>query len=250
MLDFGFQSTVASFVAAPKPSDELKAFFEQDDYYTDADSNVYSLPTFIGNHDMGRIGFFIRPVVVLGAFAAVMIINRVVQPGRHFRVFFMLGDIRRIGPAGVVQFAKILFGLNLVALETLVDRRAIDTASGGVRVLGFGAVETKIAETFLVGAGVARVMALAVLDHVGGVVGNNIEENFDAFFMGALDQRFQILVSAEVGIDPGKIQGPITVIAGGGAVGVGLNRFVFEDRPHPDRGDAHVPQIIQFGRLL
>ena len=30
-----------------------------DDYYTDTDSNAYSLPTFLGNHDMGRIGKFI-----------------------------------------------------------------------------------------------------------------------------------------------------------------------------------------------
>ena len=30
-----------------------------DDYYTDADSNAYSLPTFLGNHDMGRIGNFL-----------------------------------------------------------------------------------------------------------------------------------------------------------------------------------------------
>ncbi len=31
-----------------------------DDYYTDTDSNAYSLPTFLGNHDMGRIGNFLR----------------------------------------------------------------------------------------------------------------------------------------------------------------------------------------------
>ena len=35
-------------------------FFEDDDWYTDADSNAYQLPTFLGNHDMGRIGMFIR----------------------------------------------------------------------------------------------------------------------------------------------------------------------------------------------
>ena len=31
-----------------------------DDWYTDADSNVYNLPTFLGNHDSGRIGMFLR----------------------------------------------------------------------------------------------------------------------------------------------------------------------------------------------
>ncbi len=38
----------------------LRDFFAADDYYTDADSNAYSLPTFLGNHDMGRIGKFLR----------------------------------------------------------------------------------------------------------------------------------------------------------------------------------------------
>ena len=35
-------------------------FFADDDWYTDADSNVYQLPTFLGNHDMGRIGRFVQ----------------------------------------------------------------------------------------------------------------------------------------------------------------------------------------------
>ena len=43
-----------------EPAEELETFFEDDDWYTDADSNVYQLPTFLGNHDMGRIGFFIQ----------------------------------------------------------------------------------------------------------------------------------------------------------------------------------------------
>ena len=34
-------------------------FFVNDDWYTDADSNAYELPTFLGNHDMGRIGYFL-----------------------------------------------------------------------------------------------------------------------------------------------------------------------------------------------
>ena len=41
------------------PTDELRDFFAGDDWYTDADSNAYQLPTFLGNHDMGRIGRFV-----------------------------------------------------------------------------------------------------------------------------------------------------------------------------------------------
>ncbi len=58
-VDFGFQGSGVNF-AKGKPTSELREFFALDDYFTDADSNVYSLPTFLGNHDMGRIGSFLR----------------------------------------------------------------------------------------------------------------------------------------------------------------------------------------------
>ncbi len=54
-IDFGFQARAQGF-ATGRPTTELRDLFAGDDYYTDADSNAYSLPTFLGNHDMGRIG--------------------------------------------------------------------------------------------------------------------------------------------------------------------------------------------------
>ena len=59
VLDFPFQSRARSF-ASGGPTTGLQELFAQDDLYTDADSNAYSLPTFLGNHDMGRIGNFLR----------------------------------------------------------------------------------------------------------------------------------------------------------------------------------------------
>ncbi|MGI8779523.1 MAG: alpha-amylase family glycosyl hydrolase [Solirubrobacteraceae bacterium] len=59
VLDFPFQAAAQGFAADSKATDELRTFFENDDWYTDADSNAYQLPTFLGNHDMGRIGRFI-----------------------------------------------------------------------------------------------------------------------------------------------------------------------------------------------
>lgn len=58
-IDFGFQAAARDFASVGGSSDALRAFFEQDDYYTDADSNAYIMPTFLGNHDMGRIGYFL-----------------------------------------------------------------------------------------------------------------------------------------------------------------------------------------------
>ena len=43
-----------------KADDGLRDLYAGDDYYTDTDSNAYNLPTFLGNHDMGRIGMLRR----------------------------------------------------------------------------------------------------------------------------------------------------------------------------------------------
>ncbi|KIA75067.1 alpha-amylase [Arthrobacter sp. MWB30] len=59
VLDFGFQGAARSFASQGSKATRLADFFNGDDWYTDADSNVYQLPTFLGNHDMGRIGTFI-----------------------------------------------------------------------------------------------------------------------------------------------------------------------------------------------
>jgi glycosidase len=58
-VDFGFQGSGVNF-AKGKATTELRDFYALDDYFTDADSNSYSLPTFLGNHDMGRVGSFLR----------------------------------------------------------------------------------------------------------------------------------------------------------------------------------------------
>ena len=57
-LDFGFQQQGVDY-AKGKPAQVLADFFSRDDWYTDADSNAYQLPTFLGNHDMGRVALFL-----------------------------------------------------------------------------------------------------------------------------------------------------------------------------------------------
>jgi alpha-amylase len=59
VLDFPFQQQAREF-AASRPTDQLRALFDEDDWFTDADSNAYQLPTFLGNHDMGHLGMFLR----------------------------------------------------------------------------------------------------------------------------------------------------------------------------------------------
>ncbi|MEN3358575.1 MAG: hypothetical protein V7637_2557, partial [Mycobacteriales bacterium] len=57
-LDFPFQGAARGFAAGRAPTD-LNTLMRNGDRYTDADSNAYSLPTFLGNHDMGRIGYML-----------------------------------------------------------------------------------------------------------------------------------------------------------------------------------------------
>ena len=59
VLDFPFQDAARNFASKGQDATALKTLFLNDDWYTDADSNAYQLPTFLGNHDMGRIGYFV-----------------------------------------------------------------------------------------------------------------------------------------------------------------------------------------------
>ncbi|MDH3294116.1 MAG: alpha-amylase family glycosyl hydrolase [Acidimicrobiia bacterium] len=66
-IDFAFQMAARDFASRSQPTDALRSFFEGDDYYTDIDSNAYAMPTFLGNHDMGRIGHFLQRQDQVGA---------------------------------------------------------------------------------------------------------------------------------------------------------------------------------------
>ncbi|HMP42955.1 MAG TPA: alpha-amylase family glycosyl hydrolase, partial [Roseiflexaceae bacterium] len=56
VLDFDFNYSVGDFAVGSRGPDRLQGLFRGDDYYTTPDQNAYNLPTFLGNHDVGRIG--------------------------------------------------------------------------------------------------------------------------------------------------------------------------------------------------
>jgi pullulanase-type alpha-1,6-glucosidase len=58
-LDFGFQAQSVNWVQG-KSGTDLRDLYADDDYYTDTDSNAYELPTFLGNHDMGRVAMMLK----------------------------------------------------------------------------------------------------------------------------------------------------------------------------------------------
>ena len=59
ILDFPFQAKVSRFAKAGGGAADLITLFNADDLYTTPTTSAYSLATFLGNHDMGRIGRFI-----------------------------------------------------------------------------------------------------------------------------------------------------------------------------------------------
>ncbi len=59
VLDFAFQSSAVNF-ARGSTTRGLSGLFDSDDYYTTPTSSADALPTFLGNHDMGRVGYFLE----------------------------------------------------------------------------------------------------------------------------------------------------------------------------------------------
>ncbi|RAJ42835.1 pullulanase-type alpha-1,6-glucosidase [Kitasatospora sp. SolWspMP-SS2h] len=59
-LDFAFQEAARAYVSQNGSAKALSALYAQDYRYTTADTDAYELPTFLGNHDMGRFGSFLR----------------------------------------------------------------------------------------------------------------------------------------------------------------------------------------------
>ncbi|MEU3652765.1 pullulanase-type alpha-1,6-glucosidase [Streptomyces sp. NPDC032161] len=59
-LDFPFQEAARQYASQGAPAAKLAAVFADDYRYTTDKANAYEQVTFLGNHDMGRIGTFLR----------------------------------------------------------------------------------------------------------------------------------------------------------------------------------------------
>ncbi|OYW26775.1 MAG: alpha-amylase [Caulobacter sp. 12-67-6] len=59
VLDFAFQSAVTDIVARGAGTDRLARVFAGDLIYKGGEATALQLPTFLGNHDMGRFGHFV-----------------------------------------------------------------------------------------------------------------------------------------------------------------------------------------------
>ncbi|MFE4862850.1 pullulanase-type alpha-1,6-glucosidase [Streptomyces sp. NPDC056670] len=59
-LDFPFQDAARQYASQGAPATKLAALFADDYRYTTDKANAYEQVTFLGNHDMGRIGTFLK----------------------------------------------------------------------------------------------------------------------------------------------------------------------------------------------
>ncbi|MFI8516650.1 pullulanase-type alpha-1,6-glucosidase [Streptomyces sp. NPDC085481] len=59
-LDFPFQDAARTFASQSGPADKLANLFAQDYRYTTDKANAYESVPFLGNHDMGRFGTFLK----------------------------------------------------------------------------------------------------------------------------------------------------------------------------------------------
>ncbi|MER5277111.1 pullulanase-type alpha-1,6-glucosidase [Streptomyces sp. NPDC002809] len=59
-LDFPFQEAARQYASQGAPASKLAAVFADDYRYTTDKANAYEQVTFLGNHDMGRIGTFLK----------------------------------------------------------------------------------------------------------------------------------------------------------------------------------------------
>jgi glycosidase len=60
VLDFAFQAAVTDVVTGKAGPERLARVFASDSVYEGGEAGARQLPTFLGNHDMGRIGWFVR----------------------------------------------------------------------------------------------------------------------------------------------------------------------------------------------
>ena len=60
VLDFAFKQGALRTIAGTAATEVWRDFFSQDSLYDGGEARANQLPTFLGNHDQGRFGFYVR----------------------------------------------------------------------------------------------------------------------------------------------------------------------------------------------
>jgi hypothetical protein len=148
--------------------------------------------------------------------------RHVVEPGRDLELALALVEHRRVREA-----------------RLRIERREGGRA-GEVAVVEDGAGRVAVRLDVLGDVRLPR--ALGVADHVGRVVGDDVEVDLHPPPMGGVHERAQVLVRAEVRVDLREVGDPVAVVAG--ALVLGLDGLVLEARRQPDRVGAEPADVV------
>ena len=164
------------------------------------------------------------------AVAAIMVVDRIVEPCGHFDVPLRLGHHGGVGEARIGQLGPVFWAVIIVAREVRVDPLTLGPAKGGKRIVRLAAI---------------GIVAARILDHVGGVVGDDVHIDLHPARVRRIDEGLEFGIGAQMRVDRGEVGHPIAVVARALVTRRALHRLVLEDRREPDRGDAEPLDIVE-----
>jgi glycosidase len=121
LLDFPFQKLVTRFATYGGNTSELATLFNRDDLYTTAKTNAQGLVTFLGNHDMGRIGYFIKLGVLdndlIGASERAKLANALLFLLRGSPALYYGDEKGMVGTGGDKQARQNMFATEILSWQ-------------------------------------------------------------------------------------------------------------------------------------
>jgi glycosidase len=121
VLDFGFQSKALGYVRAQGQAYKLVDLFNTDDVYTTATTSAYGQPTFLGNHDMGRVGRALYSATYQDdelTFARAKLANEVLFFSRGAPILYYGDEKGLVGTNGDSEARQDLFPTQVEAWQT------------------------------------------------------------------------------------------------------------------------------------
>ncbi|KAF2412863.1 alpha-1,6-glucosidase [Microbacterium sp. B35-04] len=114
VLDFTFQSSAVSF-ASGNSAKGLQSLYAGDDWYTTPDSSATALPTFLGNHDMGRVGYMLQSTP--NAFERDLLAHDLMFLGRGQPVVYYGDEQGFAGTGGDKDARQTMFATQVAAYQ-------------------------------------------------------------------------------------------------------------------------------------
>ncbi len=133
----------------------------------------------------------------------------------------------------------------------MVGERRVGVHRREVRLLGIvlvvedGALGVLVGEVGLVAV---PVLTLGVVDDVGRVVGDDVEEDLHALGVRLADEGLEVGIRPEVWVDLGEVGDPVAVVAGTHVVAGALDGAVLERRGEPDGGRPEALDVVEMVR--